>query len=616
LFSQEKINWGKPTDEEKALKICSFDSTASAVILSEIGSIQFKSGCAYIYVYRKIKILNSNGVHFANIQIPYYFKDKLEDITDVRAQTINIENGKIIKSEIKGENIFRKVQNSRWSDIRFAFPAVREGSILEYKYIFATKRITFLDSWIFQHEIPALHSEIQVEIPLGLKYSIVFFGKKLMTKYYGRENNDNFWSLNNIPGYENESNVFCYEDYAEKLQFQLLSYDEWERSGYGGINTISVMKNWDSLAEEMSGKFNIFLGRGGKAKGILDTLINSADTKDVKIQKIYRFVRTNIIWDNDYYIYNEKSPNELLESRSGNSAEINLMLCLLLREAGIDADPVLISTKSHGKITKNYPLLEQFNHLIVAIDNGSKFIDAASSSGNYNIVPYQHINYSGYLIDNKNNHWVDIGFQTDSKDNKDIVCRIDSSAIHMQVKHKYSGYYASEVRNTERNNDYNPPQVANFISDRTFKADSAKKGDVDNEYSDYSDESYYSSKFNFGDRIIINLNFSNIDNPFKQKVRLFPVELDYPFSKQSTYSIQFPEGYKLKIVPRNLTIALPDKAGRFVYNISSVGNQILIMVRQEIRSSFMPAENYYDLKEFYNQIIMKLNEPIVIEKES
>src|SRR5208337_4037848 len=100
------------------------------------------------------------------------------------------------------------------------------------RYTFVTQRIVFLDAWIFQHEIPAIYSEIKVDIPGTLKYSMLLFGDKLKAKYQEKENADKYWALSNIPGYENEKNVFCYEDYVEKLQFQLKSYMVGEGVGF------------------------------------------------------------------------------------------------------------------------------------------------------------------------------------------------------------------------------------------------------------------------------------------------------------------------------------------------------------------------------------------------
>lgn len=618
LFSQESIKWGKPTDKEKGLKICSFDSTANAVILSENGSIDFGSGYAYIHVYRKIKILNSNGIQYANIQIPFYHKEDIEKIKDVKAQTINSDNGLITTIELNNDDVYTEIHNSRWSEIRFTFPSAKEGSILEYKYTLVTKRITFLNAWVFQHEIPTIHSEIKAVIPSTLKYSLVFFGDKLLSKYNGKENKENLWALNNIPGYENEKNVFCYEDYIEKLQFQLLSYEAWEGGGYSkGIYDVDVLKNWDKLAEEVLINYNLYLNKSGKAKEILDSIIGSTDTKSDKIQKIYRFVNSNITWDKDYYIFSEKKVGELIGSRRGNSTEMNLLLCSLLNESGIKAYPVLISTKSHGKITKDYPLLEQFNHIIVAIENGNayEFMDAISSSKNCFLIPYEDFNYYGFLLDNKNSKWIDIANQIDSKEIKTVICQFNNSNVYLTVKNKFSGYYSLIQRSLIKENNAKQSELLNFIVNASFKRDSLIIGSLDNEYTDYVESSFYSSEFKTGDKIYFNLNADDSGNPYKQDERLFPIELDFPFSKQITYFITIPMGYILKVVPKNVALALPNNAGKFIYNIVNSGNQIVIIVKQEIRASILPKEYYPYLKEFYNQIIMKISEPIIVEKE-
>ncbi len=617
-FSQVPIKWGKPTGKEIDLKICSFDSTAKAVILSENGSIDFSAGNAYIHIYKKIKILSQQGIQFANIEIPYYYKNNLETIVDIEAQTINIENGVISKTELKKSDFYTKIDNSRWSEIRFTFPSVKEGSILEYKYTLITQRIAFLDSWIFQHQMPTIYSEIKVRFPPTLKYSILIFGDMLKSKYNGKENIDNLWVLNNIPGYENEKNVFCYEDYVEKLRFQLQSYEVWETGAYAKhIYDKDVLISWDKLAEDISEEYTKYLNRTGKVKEVLDTIMNDSDSREAKIQKIYKFVKSGITWTKDYYIFTEKSLTELLNSKQGNSAEINLLTCLLLTEAGINAYPVLISTKSHGKVTKDYPLLEQFNHIIVAIqdDNGYKYIDGINSDKNCYLIPYEDCNYSGFLLDKKNGKWIDIKYPTDSKENRSITCKFDSSGVHMEILNKYSGYFASNRQNIFTEQNVRQPETINLIGNTIFKKDSSGIQNQNIENSNFSENLYYSSKFQFPDKIYFNLNSNDFGNPYKQKDRLFPIELDFPYSKQIRYSIIIPKGYIPEILPKNIAFSLPNKAGKFIYNITYMGNQLSIFMAQDINISIMPREYYDYLREFYNQIILKMNEPIVLEKK-
>ena len=58
--------------------------------------------------------------------------------------------------------------------------------------------------------------------------------------------------------------------------------------------------------------------------------------------------------------FTNKSVKDLLSSKTGNSAEINLFLAGMLNAAGIEAYPVITSTRSNGKIQSDYPFLQPF----------------------------------------------------------------------------------------------------------------------------------------------------------------------------------------------------------------------------------------------------------------
>ncbi len=617
LIAQE-TKWGKPTKEELNLKVCIIDSAANAVVLYENESIEVKAPWAYIRVYRKIKILTSNGIHQANIQIPFYHKDNYDDIRDVKAQTINTDNGSTNIIELNKDEVFTKIHNSLWSSVQFTFPSVKEGSILEYTYTLATKRIFSL-TWCFQNELPTIYSEVKFNAASHLKYNILMSGDILKNKYRGQVNAENTWSLNNIPGYEAEKNVFCYNDYIAKIQFQPVSYETFEGGAYAkGLHSVDYLKTWDQLAKEQSEKFNFYLSRNAQAKEILDTIINVADTKEEKIKKIYRFVHSFISWNKYYTAFTIQTLNELLESRQGSSAEINLLLCLLLNKASINAFPVLISTKTNGKVNQSYPILEQFNHVLVAIekDTSYTFMDAVNQSKNGYLVPFMHVNYWGYLINKKAGKWIHIDYPPDSKEIHFTTYKFNGSSVSIHVADRYSGYYALNYRRALRENNTLAADPVNFINNTVFKKDSSSRGDIQDDYSDFSEHFYFSSKFKLGDKIYLNLNSSNdLENPYKQRNRLFPVELDFPFSEQRIFNILIPNGYVVKALPENMTIVLPDNAGMFLYNASYLGNQVFIDIKWNISTPILPKEYYYYLKEFYNRLIMKMNEPVVIEKK-
>ena len=60
----------------------------------------------------------------------------------------------------------------------------------------------------------------------------------------------------------------------------------------------------------------------------------------------------------------DKNLRTVLKSRNGSEAEINLLLTAMLKKADLDADPVLLSTRSHGYAYAMYPLMDRFNYVI------------------------------------------------------------------------------------------------------------------------------------------------------------------------------------------------------------------------------------------------------------
>jgi hypothetical protein len=59
------------------------------------------------------------------------------------------------------------------------------------------------------------------------------------------------------------------------------------------------------------------------------------------------------------------------KDKTGNVAEINLMLTAMLRYAGLNANPVLVSTRSNGIAI--FPNRTAFNYVIAAVENGSSY---------------------------------------------------------------------------------------------------------------------------------------------------------------------------------------------------------------------------------------------------
>ncbi|MBR9855627.1 MAG: transglutaminase, partial [Algicola sp.] len=103
-------------------------------------------------------------------------------------------------------------------------------------------------------------------------------------------------------------------------------------------------------------------------------------------------------------------------------------------------------------------------------------------------------------------------------------------------------------------------------------------------------------------------------NPFKTEKREFPVDYGFPWKDQYIINITIPEGYVVESVPASIVVELPDNLGRFKYIASAVNNMVNLRVDIELNSPLIPSSYYSELKEFYNQIIKKELEQVILTK--
>src|SRR5690606_25306831 len=126
--------WGKISQEELDYKQVTFEKEAPAVILYEEGKTTI-SGAFRNSVYRRIKILDEKGIESANQELLYYSFKNLEQFGNIRAQTINIENGKPVIYPVDKKDIFDVTVNEYYNSKKFTFPNVKVVSIFNFKFV-------------------------------------------------------------------------------------------------------------------------------------------------------------------------------------------------------------------------------------------------------------------------------------------------------------------------------------------------------------------------------------------------------------------------------------------------------------------------------------------------
>jgi len=167
------IRWNNITSAEFKVMPIGRDSAAPAIVLCDFGNIEVTNRTFYSR-HTRIRILNNDGLLYATVEIPYQTRDKHDEFTEIKARTLVMQNGKILSYKVPASQMERIIINDRWSKLKFTFPKVAPGAIIEYEYTLASLDFENLDTWYFQCEIPTILSELRFDVPEPYTYLVTY----------------------------------------------------------------------------------------------------------------------------------------------------------------------------------------------------------------------------------------------------------------------------------------------------------------------------------------------------------------------------------------------------------------------------------------------------------
>ena len=301
-------------------------------------------------------------------------------------------------------------------------------------------------------------------------------------------------------------------------------------------------------------------------------------------------------------------------------ADINLMLTSMLRYVGLNANPVLVSTRGNG--VPIFPTREGYNYVICAIDtgNGVVLLDATSLYSMPNVLPTRVLNWEGRII-TKEGESTTVDLYPSSQSTKVIMM-----AAKLNANGELSGSLrkASKLHNARiYRNSYNEADKDSYIE----KIEKSLDLEISNfEVKNSNDlgkpvlESYKFVKESqadvIGDKIYFSpmLFYRTKSNPFKLEERSYPIDFSYPSETTYRIIIDLPGGYKVESIPEAKSLALPDQLGSFVFNVSEKNNQIHLLVKESINNSIITTNYYLTVKNYFKLMIEKENEKVVLTK--
>ena len=611
-------SFGNFSAEEIGLKHCSFDPDAEAIILLDKAVVNYDDDYHLITERRiRIKILNEKGLGRANIIIPFYHKDDIEYLSKIEAYTFNYEGpGNLSRSAVEKKSIYTEKQNSYYSLVKFAMPAAKAGSIIEYHYVSTMKHYGYLEEWRFQSDLPTLTSSYLLQIIPSAEFAYtvqkktdLFIQVKNMPDQ-GRV----YFEMNNIPALRIEPYMDASRDYLQKVIFQLAGYV----SRYGSKQNVNT--TWRSAALEMMTDkgFGAQLDKDLKIdeiKGL--TLLESSQIG--KLRTIYEFVKKNISWNGYDGKYAPDGLKAVWDRKKGSAGEINLLLVNLLISAGIEAYPVLAAERDFGKVDTTYPYLDRFNKTVAfAIADGKQFLlDATQENCPVGLTPYPLLNTTAFLVDKKIYNLIKIA--PGNKGYKNVIAvkgTMDEKGLITAEANVKSYEYARQLRLDAVKRD-----KRKFINDNFQKPyeglaiDSFLIIPPENDSIPLEQVVQYKHQLNeSGGFIFFNTNlFTGVEkNPFLSSIRFTNVNFGYPYNVAVEEKIKLPAGIKIEL-PEDKLIISDDNKIQAVRQVSFENGELKVLIRFIQTTTLIPADGYKNMKEFYKKMTDMLNEPIVMK---
>jgi transglutaminase-like putative cysteine protease len=629
IAQKSPIKFGKISMEEMNMSHYQNDSSASAVILTDYGEayIHFAPNTKSITFDRhvRIKIFKKDGFSFADAVIPLLKIGLTEEwISNLKASTYNLENGSVVETKMQKESIFKERFNKIIDLQKFTMPNVREGSVIEYSYTLNSDFIFNLPNWEFQKTIPVIHSEYWAFIPEYFVFEKYLQGYLPLSKFEVTTRNLNrfheevhHYLMKHVPAFKPEPYLACKEDYLSKINFALSYIKLPQTVGQ------EIMGSWIKLNERLLEHqwFGEVIAQSSFLEEKVKELIQSTTDPRQKAERIYQYVREDFEWNgfNDIYAYDLK---EFVKTKKGSSADINFLLASMLAKAGLTVDMVVLSTRSHGSIREQYPMERQLNYVIcsVFIDEKRVLLDATEKLLPLGILPERCLNGKGLIISKTRHGWIEIYPSVKSKTilSSDFTLE-ESGNIKGIVTLTRDGYDAYNLRK-EFKNKGEDQYLKDFFSTKNWTVVRSQFENLDvyakpvKETHDITIEEYAGLT---PDHIYINpfVHNQHLENPFKMEERQYPVDFASTQEIGNLWKIRIPENYTVDELPKSTIFMLPDNGAKFTLNATAQGSLILISSNLQINKSvFLPSE-YQNLREFYNQVVAKQTEQIVLKKK-
>jgi hypothetical protein len=618
------------------------DSNTDVVVLSDVGHAELLDSPAadfgrvrYTH-YRKMLIRNQKGIAATKIDISYDpDRNGSGKLSSLCANTYNLKDGQVVRVHVDTADMY--VTSEKNGDVTesFSFPQAGSGSIIEYTYTIMSGSIMGFHSWDFQGNYPRLRSEFTATIPALFNYVVSKQGTVLITRTVDSSKQyfnvgpysvhtliyNIHWKATDVPALESEPYVSTMDDYWAGLRFQLSAYTPFNTGRQKVF--LNTWKEFNDQIYKDKAFGGIMTGSSHFLRRELRMIVEDSLPDMEKAKKLYAYVRDNFTTrGSDLFSDDDRTIKDIFKSKVGSNGKINLLLTAMLRDEGLKADAVILSTRENGVINPRYPLIEKLNYNIVRLRLGGRdyFLDATDPHLGFGKIPMDCYNgYARVVSEQPDSVTLSPDSLVEFKYASVFLAPTEAGDGLKGSLEETQGYYAS----------LDTRDVVSKRGENAYFEDVRKAYPFDVQLSDKHIDSlkaydepvtvrYTLTIPTAGeDRIYFNpmLAEGRQENPFAAAVRRYPVEMSYKIDELYVLQMHIPKGYEVEELPKGVRVKLNDSDGSYEYGFLSDGETLQLRSRLVLKRTYFAPEDYQNLRDFFALVMKKQGEVVVFKKK-
>ncbi len=645
------LRFGQPDPADLEAQGFAADSGAVAVVLYDVGQSRFASVAGHMAIITerttRIKILKKAGYAYATVEVPLYHQgESSEKLSNLRGFTyVRGDDGQVTKTKLDASGVFEEKRTDKLQVQKFTLPNVQEGAVIEYAYTVTSTFFSNFQSWTFQAEIPVRWSEYRTSIPQVYHYKALYQGylpfavnemgvgsvsmilenkagtglaATSQSQSLSMSTEQHRWVIRNAPAFREEPYLTTAADYLARLTFELAGV-QMPNEQYRDLTDSWTKKNKALLDDEWFGQA---LEHADFLAAAVRPLVAQYPEPAARAAAVRALVLSSVKYDGTNRYHATGPLKKAYELHRGTSADVNLLLIAALRQAELPAQPVILSTRAHGRVSQEYPLLEQFNYVVALLETPGQpdlLLDATEPLLPAGELPRRCLSRIGHTVVTKGEgRWVSLTPSRRYTHMQNIKLTLHAPGdLTGEVQEEYGGYAALEAREQvqqlgEKKYVAQLPAARagwevpaySFSKLATVDQPLGLRYELHQAAAGSPQELYLKLLEPFGER----------RNPFRYAQRRYPVDIGLAQQEIIMLTLTLPPGYVADL-PKSANLLLPEQGGRYLYQASAPApNTVQLISRLTLDKAVYSPDEYQALRELYRQLLAKQAEALVVRK--